>query len=70
MSGSERTPCYRMELNMLSYATMFIVFGVIAGGLNWTGVATVATQNSWILLLSGIGLLLVHLMTRRTIHAP
>ncbi len=36
---------------MLYYATMFLFVGFIAGALNMAGVATVATQTSWILLL-------------------
>lgn len=51
---------------MLHYAGMFLFFGLVAGGLNWAGVATVATQGSWILLLSGIVLLMIHLVAGRT----
>lgn len=54
---------------MLSYAAMFLVFGVIAGGLNWAGVATVASQGAWTLLVSGIVLLLIHVVTKDTIRA-
>lgn len=53
---------------MLYYAAMFLFFGLIAGGLNWSGIATVATQSSWTLLLSGIVLLVIHLMVRRTVR--
>ncbi len=51
---------------MLYYATMFLFFGLVAGGLNWSGIATVATQGSWTLLLSGIVLLMVHWVAGRT----
>jgi uncharacterized membrane protein YtjA (UPF0391 family) len=51
------------------YAAMFLFFGLVAGGLHRAGIATVATQSSWILLLSGIVLLVIHLMTRQTIRA-
>jgi hypothetical protein len=34
--------------------------------LNMAGVATVATQSSWTLLLSGIVLLMIHLLQGRT----
>lgn len=50
---------------MLYYAGMFVFFGLIAGGLNWAGIATVATQSSWTLLLSGIVLLMIHLLRGR-----
>ena len=53
---------------MLYYAAMFLLVGLIAGALNWAGIATVATQSSWTLLLSGIVLLGVHLVARRPGH--
>lgn len=53
---------------MLYYAAMFLFFGLIAWGLNWVGIAMVATQSSWTLLLSGIVLLMIHLMARRTVR--
>jgi uncharacterized membrane protein YtjA (UPF0391 family) len=51
---------------MLYYAAMFLFFGLVAGGLNWAGIATVATQGSWTLLVSGIVLLTVHWVAGRT----
>lgn len=51
---------------MMYYAGMFLFFGLIAAGLNASGIAMVATQGSWTLLLSGIVLLMIHLVTRRT----
>ena len=51
---------------MLYYAAMFLFFGLIAGGLHWAGIATVATQSSWTLLMSGIVLLMIHLLVGRT----
>lgn len=51
---------------MLYYAAMFLFFGLIAWGLNGAGVAEVATQSSWTLLVSGIVLLMIHLVARRT----
>ena len=51
---------------MLYYAAMFLLFGLVAGSLNWAGIATVATQSSWPLLLSGILLLMIHWVTGRT----
>lgn len=51
---------------MMYYAGMFLFFGLIAAGLNASGIAMVATKGSWTLLLSGIVLLMIHLITRRT----
>ena len=51
---------------MLYYAAMFLFFGLIAGALHWAGIAMVATQSSWTLLLSGIVLLMIHVVARRT----
>ena len=56
------------EFNMLYYALMFLVVGLIAGALNLAGVAAVATQISWILFLIGIVLLVIHLVTGRTVR--
>jgi uncharacterized membrane protein YtjA (UPF0391 family) len=53
---------------MLYYAAMFLFVGLIAGALNWAGVAAVATQSSWTLLLSGVVLMVIHLMVRRTVR--
>ena len=54
---------------MLYYALMFLVVGLIAGALNLAGVAAVATQISWILFLIGIVLLVIHLLTNRSVRA-
>ena len=54
---------------MLYYALMFLVVGVIAGALNMAGVAAVAVQISWILFLIGIVLLVIHLLTNRSVRA-
>ena len=51
---------------MLYYAAMFLFFGLIAGALHWAGIAMVATQSSWTLLMSGIVLLMIHLLAGRT----
>ena len=53
---------------MLYYAAMFLFVGLIAGVLNWAGVAADATHSSWTLLLSGIVLLMIHLVMRRTVR--
>jgi uncharacterized membrane protein YtjA (UPF0391 family) len=51
---------------MLGYAAMFLCFGVIAGGLQWAGIAPVATQSSWTLFASGMVLLTIHLVAGRS----
>jgi uncharacterized membrane protein YtjA (UPF0391 family) len=53
---------------MLYYAAMFLFVGLLAGALNLAGVAAVVTQSSWTLLLSGIVLLVIHLMVRRAVR--
>jgi uncharacterized membrane protein YtjA (UPF0391 family) len=54
---------------MLYYALIFLVVGVIAGALNLAGVSAVAVQISWVLFLVGIVLLLIHLVTGRSVRA-
>jgi uncharacterized membrane protein YtjA (UPF0391 family) len=56
------------EFTMLYYALMFLVVGLIAGALNLAGVAAIATQISWVLFLIGIVLLVIHLVTGRTVR--
>ncbi len=50
---------------MVYYAAMFLFFGLIAGGLHWAGIATVATQSSWTLLAGGMVLLMIHVAAGR-----
>ena len=50
---------------MLYYALMFLVVGLIAGALNFLGVAAVTVQVSWILFLIGMVLVAVHLFSKR-----
>ena len=54
---------------MLYYALIFLVVGVIAGVLNLAGVSEVAVQISWVLFLVGIVLLVIHLVTGRSVRA-
>ena len=63
---SPKRPQRWKGVHMLYYAAMFLLFGLVAGSLNWAGIATVATQSSWTLLLSGILLLMIHWVTGRT----
>jgi uncharacterized membrane protein YtjA (UPF0391 family) len=51
---------------MVDYAAMFLFFGLIAVGLQWAGIATVATQSSWTLLAGGMVLLMIHMALGRT----
>lgn len=41
----------------------------IVRAMNVAGIATVASQGAWILLMSGIVLLLIHVVTKDTIRA-
>lgn len=54
---------------MLYYGTMFLFVGFVAWTLNVARIATVASQGAWILLMSGIVLLLIHVVTKDTIRA-
>lgn len=57
--------CYGAMFLFLG-AAMFLFLGLMAGALNLAGIATVATQSSWTLLVSGIVLLMIHLVAGRT----
>ena len=50
---------------MLYYALVFLVLGVIAGVLQWTGVAAVTAPMSWVLFVTGIVFVAVHMITER-----
>jgi uncharacterized membrane protein YtjA (UPF0391 family) len=54
---------------MLYYALIFLLVGLIAGALGLFGVAAIAGQISWILLLVGVVILIVHLVTGRDTRA-
>ena len=51
---------------MLYYALMFLVAGVIAGGLHLVGVAAVAVKISWVLFLIGIVSVAIHVIMGRS----
>lgn len=51
---------------MLCYVAIFLVVGLICGGLNVAGIATLVTQGAWTLFLSGTVLLMIHELTERT----
>ena len=54
------------DLEMLYYAAVFLLVGLIAGGLNAAGIATLVSQGAWTLLLSGVALLMIHRVAERT----
>jgi uncharacterized membrane protein YtjA (UPF0391 family) len=54
---------------MLYYALVFLVGGIIVGTVNWVGMAAMATQIAWVLFVIGIVLLVIHLVTGRTVRA-
>jgi uncharacterized membrane protein YtjA (UPF0391 family) len=51
---------------MVHYATIFLSVGLIAGGLNVLGLATLVTQGAWTLLLSGVVLVIINRVAERT----
>ncbi len=51
---------------MVHYAAIFLSVGLIAGGLNVLGLATLVTQGAWTLLLSGVVLVIIHRVAERT----
>jgi uncharacterized membrane protein YtjA (UPF0391 family) len=56
--------------DMLNYALLFLLVGLIAGALGMFGVAAVATQIAWVLFLIGAVLLLIHLASGRRTLTP
>lgn len=50
---------------VLYYALVFLVVGLIAGILGATGVAAIASQIAWVLFIIGIILLVISLATGR-----
>ena len=61
-------PAHRLD--MLYYAPLFLLVGLLAGALGLFGVAAVASQIAWILFLVGIILLVVHLVIGRGARIP
>ena len=55
---------------MLHYAPIFVVVGLIVGALNLAGVHASAVQISWILFVIGVALLVIHLITDRSVRVP
>jgi uncharacterized membrane protein YtjA (UPF0391 family) len=54
---------YKKELAMLYYAAVFLVMGLIGHVLYLAGMTSVAVQMSWILVLIGAVLGIVHVVT-------
>jgi uncharacterized membrane protein YtjA (UPF0391 family) len=59
----------RRTKDMLYYALIFLLVGLVAGALGLFGVAAIAGQISWILFLVGVVILVVHLVTDRGTRA-
>jgi uncharacterized membrane protein YtjA (UPF0391 family) len=57
------------DTNMLYYALIFLLVGLVAGALGLFGVAAIAGQIAWILFLVGVVILIVHLVTDRGTRA-
>ena len=51
---------------MLYYALVFLMVGLIAGALNFTGVYSVAVEVPWMLSLIGIVLAAMYMFKERT----
>jgi len=52
---------------MAYFALLFLVVGLMAGGLHFAGVSAVAVQISWALYLIGMVFAAIHLATGRTV---
>ena len=50
---------------MLYYALVFLIVGLVAEALGLFGIAAIAGQISWILLLIALVLLVIHVATGR-----
>jgi uncharacterized membrane protein YtjA (UPF0391 family) len=54
------------RVEMLYYALVFLVVGLIAGALGVTGVASVASQIAWVLFVIAIVLFILHYVGGRS----
>lgn len=52
---------------MLYHPLVFLIVGLIAGALGLAGIAAIAGQIAWILFLSGLVLLVIHLASGRRV---
>ena len=55
---------------MIYYAIVFFVLGLIAGAMGLMGMAAIAGQIAWILLLIGVVLMIIHIVTGRRAGPP
>jgi uncharacterized membrane protein YtjA (UPF0391 family) len=51
---------------MLYYALMFLLLGLVAAALGFSGIAGAATQISWVLFVVGLVFLIIHVMQGRS----
>jgi uncharacterized membrane protein YtjA (UPF0391 family) len=51
---------------MLYYALVFLIVGLIAGALGVSGVAAVASQIAYVLFVIALVFLIIHLVTGRS----
>lgn len=50
---------------MLNYAIVFFILALIAGAFGYFGLAAIASQFAWVLLLIAVVLFIVHAFTGR-----
>ena len=55
---------------MIYYAMVFFILALIAGAMGMMGMAAIASQIAWILLLVGVVLLVYHIITGRRAGPP
>ena len=55
---------------MLNYAIMFFVLAIIAAVLGYSGLAAIASQFAWILLIIAVVFLIVHAFSGRGPKTP
>ena len=55
---------------MLNYAILFFVLALIAGALGYFGLAAIASQFAWVLLIIAVVFLIVHAFTGRGPRTP
>lgn len=55
---------------MLNYAILFFILALISGALGYFGLAAIASQIAWVLLIVAVVLLIVHAFTGRGPRTP
>ena len=50
---------------MLNYAILFFVLALLAGAFGYFGLAAIASQFAWVLLVIAVVMLVVHMLTGR-----